>query len=69
MKGCPNGRVWLSTIFKTSGSEKRVKTKRERMLSSSVPKLKLKELSRALLQMTMETEEMTERLRAPTVPS
>jgi len=34
-----------------------------------IPKLKPRELMRALLQMTMETEDTTERLSAPTVPS
>jgi hypothetical protein len=34
-----------------------------------IPKMKPSALMRALLQMTMETEETTERLRAPTVPS
>jgi hypothetical protein len=34
-----------------------------------IPKMKPSALMRALLQMTMETEETTERLSAPTVPS
>jgi hypothetical protein len=34
-----------------------------------IPKMKPRALMRALLQMTMETEETTERLSAPTVPS
>jgi hypothetical protein len=37
--------------------------------SDLTPKLKPRELMSALLQMTMETEDTTERLSAPTVPS
>jgi hypothetical protein len=40
-----------------------------RTRSDLIPKLKPRELMRALLQMTMETEDTTERLSAPTVPS
>jgi hypothetical protein len=34
-----------------------------------IPKLNPRELMRALLQMTIETEDTTERLSAPTVPN
>jgi hypothetical protein len=40
-----------------------------RTRSDLIPKLKPRELMRALLQMTMETEDTTERLSAPTLPS
>lgn len=43
--------------------------KKKETVIKNLPKVKPKELMSALLQMTMETDETTERVNAPTVPS
>jgi hypothetical protein len=51
----------------TVADEQRIKHRSLRL--DLIPKLNPRELMRALLQMTIETEDTTERLSAPTVPN
>jgi hypothetical protein len=49
--------------------DRKRKSKREKYQIRHLPKVNPSELINALLQITIETDETTDRLRAPTVPS
>lgn len=55
----------IKSVKKKIQSEKKLQQRKVEKL----PKIKCNELMSALLQITMETEETTERVKAPTVPS